>query len=188
MVYWCNLTPFMFICSVAYRYVYIEIHIKRVIPIYSKLLHHTFSDLSNCIGWAIIEKLSIHRQSAYFWSVGGRKRVLNIVMLIYRHDIRPGLQWYVLIWTSQWIFLPRSNNFPTAWQSEVIPRGSQISRLGTTSHNFLLNVKKIRWKINPSHASQKMPQGNAGIAMQWFRAGPSRILILKSWQVYNWWG
>ena len=30
-------------------------------------------------------------------------------------------------------------------------------------------------KKNPSHASQKMPQGNADIAMRWFRAGPLSI-------------
>ena len=34
---------------------------------------------------------------------------------------------------------------------------------------------------NPSHASQKMPQGNAGIAIRWFRAGPLSILVFKSW-------
>ena len=45
-------------------------------------------------------------------------------------------------------------SFPTAWRSEVIPRGTQPSWLGTTSHNFLLNVEK-----NPSHASQKNATG-----------------------------
>ena len=50
--------------------------------------------------------------------------------------------------------LPCFISFPTARRSEVIPRGTQISWLGTTIHNFLLNVKK-----NPSHASQKNATG-----------------------------
>ena len=33
-------------------------------------------------------------------------------------------------------------SFPKAWWGEVIPWGTQISWLGTTSHNFLLNVQK----------------------------------------------
>ena len=41
---------------------------------------------------------------------------------------------------------------------------------GTTFNNILLNVEK-----NPSHESQKTPQGNAGIVMRWFRAGPLSI-------------
>ena len=109
-------------------------------------------------------------------------------MLIYRHDMRSGLQWYVLVWTSFWIFLPpvsrsvgqhrlieklffyeiqRKGIFPALmWQcygkmskSDVMnifsyhlprpgrvksyhARGAQISWLGTTYHNLLLNVKK----------------------------------------------
>ena len=92
IVYWCYLTPSIFICSVAYRYVYLNPYREGYTNIYiSSYWHHTFSRLYRCIVWAMIEELSIRRQSAHFWSVGGRKRVLNI-MLIYRHDIRPGLQ------------------------------------------------------------------------------------------------
>ena len=59
----------------------------------SSYWHHTFSDLPlKFTGWAIIEELSIHRQSAHFWSVVGRKCVMNIVVLIYCHDMRSGLQ------------------------------------------------------------------------------------------------
>ena len=35
-------------------------------------------------------------------------------------------------------------------------------------------------KINSSHASQKMPQGNAGFDMRWFWAGPLSIVIFFS--------
>ena len=40
-----------------------------------------------------------------------------------------------------------------AWQSEIMPRGTQISWLGTIFHNFLLNVNFLL--KNPSHSSQK---------------------------------
>ena len=144
---WSYLMPFMFICSVAYQYVYLYQYREGFTNIYS-YWHHTFSDLSHCIqkftGWVIIQagklkffgthpnwavsympiqnptfpglfytrpaifslalasrqalvsqpviELSIRWQSAHFWSVGGRKRVLIIVMLIYRHDMRSGFQ------------------------------------------------------------------------------------------------
>ena len=71
----------------------IYIHIERVIPIYIRVIGIILLAISpNLPGWAIIEELSISRQSAHFWSVGGRKHMVNIVMLIYRHDMRSGLQ------------------------------------------------------------------------------------------------
>ena len=91
IVCWCYF--FMFICSVAYRYVYLNpygegyTNIYRVIGIILLAISH-----GNLPVWAIIEELSIRRQSAHFWSVGGRKRMINIVMLIYRHDMRSRLQ------------------------------------------------------------------------------------------------
>ena len=75
---------------------YIQIHSEMVIPKYIELSASYFQRSPTVFtGWAIIdmiEELAIRRQSAYFWSVGGRNRVIYIVMLIHRHDMRSGLQ------------------------------------------------------------------------------------------------
>ena len=93
IVCWCYLTPFMFIRSVAYRYVYSNPYREAYTNIYRVIGIILLAIPLKFIGRAIIEKLStIRRQSAYFWSVGGRQRVMNIVMLIYTHDMRSGLQ------------------------------------------------------------------------------------------------
>ena len=100
---------------------YIHIHIERVMPIYiyiyiSIYWHHTFSDFSHCIEIYLVgdNRRTVNTSTVpTFLYI----RVLNIVMLIYCRDARSGLQWYVLIWTSFWIFLPRSNNFRESCQS-----------------------------------------------------------------------
>ena len=93
IVCWCYLMPFMFVSSVAYRYV-MFISISRGLYQYiSSYWHHTFSDLS----------LEIYRVGDNRWTINtstvrtlliswDRKCWLNIVMLIYRHDMKSGLQ------------------------------------------------------------------------------------------------
>ena len=94
IVCWCYLAPFMFICSVAYRYVCLYTY------------REGYSNINQVIGiilLAISPTVEIYRVGdnrrtvntstvRIFWSVGDKKRVLSIVMLIYRHDMRSGLQ------------------------------------------------------------------------------------------------
>ena len=95
----------------------------------SSYWHHTLSHLTlKFTGWAIIGELTIRRQSAHFWSVGGRKHVINIYLFIYRHDMRSGL-WYVLIWTSFWIFLQRSNNCKDSFNCQSVGQHRLIEKL-----------------------------------------------------------
>ena len=87
------------IFSVVYRYRKSRSIIKRVIYIYIyiEFLTAYIRDPSRCFK---------QYESVHFWSVGDRKRVRNTVMLIYCNAMGSGLQKYVSIWTSFWIFPP----------------------------------------------------------------------------------
>ena len=85
--------------------------------------------------------------------VRDRKRVLNTVMLIYRHDISSGLQEYLSIWTlfdSFWIFLPRPNK---QRRFQLLVNGSTWTSLKigfywnkTTRNNSSTDVPLLRQK------------------------------------------
>ena len=107
---------------------YIHIHISGYTNIYRVIGIILLAISPNLPGWAIIE-LSIRRQCAHYWSVGDRKRVVNIVVLNYRHDMRSGLQLYVLICTSFKIFLSRSNNFRDSFNCQSVGQHKLIEKL-----------------------------------------------------------
>ena len=46
----------------------------------------------NLLGWWYKQNNKYVDKSAYFWPVVDRKRVLNTIKLIYRHDMSSGLQ------------------------------------------------------------------------------------------------
>ena len=129
IVCWCYLMPFMFVCSVASRYVYSYIYIEGLSQYISSYWHHTFSDLSLEIYRVSDNRKTVNTSTVPTFLISwGRKCAFNFAMLIYRHDMRSGLQ-YVLIWMSFWIFLPRFNNFRDSLNCQSVGQNRLIEKL-----------------------------------------------------------
>ena len=101
------------------------------IYIYIDILASYFTDLPLCTVVLVCQNLQVGdnrgtvNTSAHFWSVGGRKRMLNTVMLIYLHDTSSGLQYFMCRYVRHFGSFSRYRN-PTILETVSIPIAMRI--------------------------------------------------------------